>query len=376
MLSAGEASGDLSGAHLAQALRRLQPGLRLFGMGGARMKAAGVRLLFNPTELSTIGFLEVVRNYTLLRRLLTRLSEVAAHQRPDALVVIDYPGFNLPLAELVRKQGIPVVFYFSPGAWAWGAGRAARVAAMGAWVAAVFPFEAEFYRQAGAKVEFVGHPLPAMVKPRWSGAEARRRLGFREDAPLFVLMPGSRQQEIRLLLPPLLAAAAGLGSAIPGLQWGLPLAVTIPRDRVEEHLARYPQVPVRIVEDATYELLAAADLGLICSGTATLEAACLGVPMLIVYRTSLSTYWLSRLLLHLPYVGLPNIAAGRQIVPELLQDACTPQRIAAQALALWQDQSRRAQMRAALLETVSRLQGEGAVERAAGLILKVAREKL
>lgn len=385
MLAAGEASGDLHGAALAAELLRRRPDLELFGMGGVKMREAGVKLLFNPTTLSTIGFAEALKNAHLLRRVLARFGEAIAAEKPAAVVLIDYPGFNMRLAEMAHAAGVPVAFYFSPSAWAWGRGRADRVARSAAKVLAVFPFEADVYRAAGCDVEFVGHPLLDIVPADLSRDAARRALGLPDDdAPdaaagggrrgrrTVALLPGSRKQEIETLLPPMLEAARLLGE---GYRFVIPIAPTIDRAEVEHHINRcrgQAGLDIRLGEGLVHEALAASDLAITASGTATLEAAILGTPMIIVYRVSGSTYLLAKMVLRVPFIGLPNIVAGRVVVPELVQHEATPGKIAACARALLDDPERLAAMRRDLLEVHQRLGEPGAVGRAASSILQMA----
>ncbi|MDI3279745.1 MAG: lipid-A-disaccharide synthase [Bacillota bacterium] len=372
MISAGETSGDLHGAYLARALRELVPEVQLFGMGGPQMRQAGVELLFDPTSLSTVGFWEALRSYRALKSALALLERALAQNRPDVLVVIDFPGFHLRLAEAAKKMGVPVVYYFSPSAWAWGRGRALQVARSVALVAAVFPFEAEVYRQAGAEVNFIGHPLLDIVRVEKGREELRRELAG-ESSPVVGLLPGSRRQEIEFLLPPLLGAAERIRRRYPAAAFLLPLASSITPEQVEPYLRRRADLPVRVVQGRTYEVMAACDLILVASGTATLEATCLGTPMVVVYRLSWPTYLLARLLVRVPYIALPNIVAGWRVVPELIQRQATPERIAAEALALLDSPPLREEMRERLHRVVELLGQPGAVRRAAKLVVAVAR---
>ncbi|MFS8544318.1 MAG: lipid-A-disaccharide synthase, partial [Limnochordales bacterium] len=233
LLSAGEASGDVHGADLARALAAQAPGVQLFGMGGPMMAAAGVELLYNPTSLSTVGFLEALKSVRVLRRVLARLSAAMDERRPDGVVCIDFPGFNLRLAALAHRKGIPVLYYFSPSAWAWGRGRAAQLARLGATILAVFPFEAEVYRAAGAPVVFVGHPLVDRVRPSAGREDIRAELGVPPGGTLVALLPGSRRQELESLLPAMLAAARIIRDQRPGARFVLPMAYTLAADEVQ-----------------------------------------------------------------------------------------------------------------------------------------------
>lgn len=375
MLVAGEASGDLHGSYLAQEIVKEKPNTRLFGMGGGLMKEAGVRLLFNPTSISSIGFIEALRSAQVLRRVLLRFGEIVERQQPDAVVLIDFPGFNLRFAEILKRKGIPCVYYFSPSVWAWGRGRAEKVAETATKVVAVFSFEYDVYKEVGANVEFVGHPLLDIVPERTPPAQARSELGLSEMRPVIALLPGSRRQEIKGLLPILLKAVRLLGQKIPGI---VPV-VAAAHGTVEEEIRQIGSGsgfdgPLKVIQGQTHTILSASDLAIVACGTATLETALLGVPQVAVYRTSSSTYYAAKLLVKIPYVALPNIVVGRQIIPELLQNEANPANIAHHVASIWQEDQRR--MIQADYEEMKRLLGEkGAITRAARIVLDVATEK-
>jgi lipid-A-disaccharide synthase len=371
MISVGEASGDLHGASVANALKLLQPDVQLVGMGGQAMRDAGVDIVYDIADLGVIGFVEVVKNLRRLFKLRDFLSDYMEQERPDVLVIIDYPGFNVRLAKVAQQKGIPVVSYISPSAWAWGKGRAKELAQIVERVAAIFPFEADVYREAGAKVTFVGHPLLDIVKPAMERDEALLHFAAQSDQYHILLMPGSRQQEISSLLPDMLAAGKKIVEQIPNCQFFLPVASTISREMLQNIIDKY-KIPVTLTVGNNYDLMNICDLAIASSGTATLETSLMKVPTVIVYRLATLTYILGKLLVKIPNIGLPNIIAGRRIVPELLQSDVTPDNIARQSIALLTDKVVREQAMADLTEVREKLGETGAVNRVAQVILEVA----
>lgn len=294
-------------------------------------------------------------------------------RKPDCLVVVDYPGFNMRLAKLAKEKGIPVVSYISPSAWAWHKSRAKNVAQTVNKVAAIFPFEYEVYKEAGADTEFVGHPLVDIVKPHLSKEAAWAKAGKQAGRDLILLMPGSRLMEIQKMLPTLLQAAKLILKERPETDFTMPRAKTIPLEMLEGIVAD-AGVPVKIIEGDNYDVMFSADLALSTSGTVTLEAALCGLGSVIVYRTSPITAFIARRLINIPDIGLPNIVAGRHILPELLQEDFTPERLRDEALKLLEPE-RNAQMKRDLDYVKERLGEPGAVHRVAELVLRIAEEK-
>jgi lipid-A-disaccharide synthase len=372
MISAGEASGDVYGAYLAEKLLQLSPGVRLSGVGGPKMRGKGVEILKDPTALSAIGFTEVFRNLSFHRKVLDRATSELDRVSPACLVLIDFPEFNMRLAKRAAKKGIPGVYLFPPTAWAWRKGRAKALARLGTTIASVFPLEADTYRKAGADVRFVGHPLLDLVgvqgpKERES---ARRELGLDSEEVIGIL-PGSRDQEIRMLLPIMLQAAALIKQAKPGAGLLLPLSHTVSMDLVTEYTRR-SQLPVYIVEGAAHRCMAASDVLIVASGTAAMEATIVGTPMVVIYRTSTITYLLARLLVETPYISWPNILMEKSIVPELLQDEADPRAIARLVLLMLENPSLYSEVRKNLAEAGTKLGSPGALMRTAELVLEVA----
>ena len=373
MLSVGEASGDMHGARVAEALKLLRPDIELVGMGGQGMKDAGVDIIYDIADLGVIGIVEVIKNLRRLFRLRDFLADYMRENRPDVLVIIDYPGFNVRLAKIAKQLGIPVVSYISPSAWAWGKGRAKEVAGIVERLAAIFPFEADVYREAGANVTFVGHPLLDIVKPSMDREEAFRHFDASPAHPRVMLMPGSRQQEIMNLLPDMLAAAEIIVEQVPDCQFFLPVASTISREMLQTILDNY-KVKVNLTNGNTYDLMNICDLAIAASGTATLETSLMKVPTVIIYKLASLTYFIGKFLVKIPDIGLPNIVVGRRIVPELLQDAATPAAIATESLRLLLNTAVRMQTLADLDEVREKLGQAGAVKRVAEVILEVAEQ--
>jgi lipid-A-disaccharide synthase len=376
LLSAGEASGDLHGASLCRALRELHPGVRLIGMGGPRMAAAGMELVADVSGHAVVGTSEALgripRLYSAYRLLKARLIE----ERPRVLVVIDFPEFNLRLARIARRAGVPVVYFIPPQLWAWRRGRIRQMARRVRRVLAVLPFEEQLYQDAGVPVDFVGHPLLDVLPLDLDRAEARRRLDVDPGESLIGLLPGSRREEVERLLPPMLVAAKRLSAAGVARRFALGLAPSVDAASVRRLVKAAvdeggPRVDV--FEQRTYEVMAAADVVLISSGTATLEAALLGAPMVVCYRVSRVTEAVVRLLVKVRWCSLPNLIANRGVVPEVLQDDLTGHRLAAEALRLIEDPAAASAQRAAFEHVRAQLGAPGVARRAAQAVIETAR---
>jgi lipid-A-disaccharide synthase len=367
LMVAGEASGDLHGARLAECLRRLDPGLVLSGMGGRRMRAAGVEVLVDARETGVVGLTELWEKRRVLRKALVTLKS-ALRTRPPALVIcIDFPDFNLLLARTARRLGIPVCYFISPQVWAWRRGRVRIIRRLVRKMLVLFPFEERLYRAAGVDVTFVGHPLLDALETTPSRESCRARLGLPQDGLVVGLLPGSRNAEIRRHLPVLLQASERIRAASKTLTVLVGLGDAADRQAAETAAATGGTA--RVIPGRTPEVIRAADFLLAVSGTVTLEAAILGTPMLITYRLGALTYFLARLLVRVPFIGLPNLVAEDAIVPELIQRHATAEQLAATALEILGSPERLARMREALQEVRRRLGHPGATERAAYEVL-------
>ncbi len=367
---AGEPSGDLHAGNLARALRSLSPGIELFGLGGNHMREAGVEIIEDLTRRAVIGLVEVLKHLPDYLRILRLACDLLDQRRPDLVILVDYPGFNLSFARQVKRRGIRLVYYVSPQIWAWDPGRIQTIKRLVDRMLVVFPFEKGLYEKNGVPVTFVGHPLLDLVRPTLPRAEALERLGLADGLPVIGLLPGSREGEIRKILPPLLAAGERLRELLPSTtRFLLIKAPHLPWETYRKILDRSSLLP-KVLERWDYDGIHACDLVLVASGTATLECALLARPMVIVYRTSWPTYWISRALIRIPFIGLVNVVAGEKIVPELIQHRANPRAIAVAAESLWVSADTRRQMQQALEKLRGSLGQPGASERAARAALE------
>ena len=327
MLSAGETSGDLHGAALARELRVLDPAVSMIGFGGAEMEAAGVVLRQNYVDYNVMGISAVLFNLRRIFALLDDLTRLMEEERPDVLVIIDYPDFNWRLAARAKERGIPVFSYIPPSAWAWRKGRAKSCAALADEIVAIFPHELPPYEDAGANISFVGNPLIDTVHAEMGAEEARGHFGIDADDVPILLMPGSRREEIERLLPPMLGAAEILAACDSARRFFLPVAGGVDVAQIEKHLAN-SSVAVTLTHDARYALMGIARAAIAASGTVVMEAAIMGLPAVVLYRMSALSYLVGRLLVDVPRFSLPNILVGETFETELLQNAVQPERIA------------------------------------------------
>ena len=386
LLSAGEASSDLYGAQLSVALRRRaraddEP-LEFVGVGGERMRAAGCEIIVEARHLAVVGMTEILSHlpkiYSEFRKLLRAVD--GSPKKPDVAVVIDSPAFNFRVAREMHARGIPVVYFVAPQLWAWREYRVRRVQKWIKKVLCIFPFEEEFYRRHGVEVEYVGHPLADLDPPNISREEYARQNSLDPEKTWIALLPGSRRKEAAAAMPAMAGAAALLLSQDPSLQFVLPAAPSLDPDYIrrlmDDCFERDPHRPV-LVRDARAALLHSR-AAVIASGTATVEAALMGTPFVAVYRLSALTFFAARRLVKVPFVAMPNLIAGRQVVPELLQENFTPQNVAAELKKIISDGPERQQMLAALAEVCDKLKFSGrargatAIERAADAVLRAA----
>lgn len=364
LLSAGEASGDMYAARLATALRA-RADVSIFGMGGPQMRAAGVDVITDYSEVSVVGISEVLRRLPALRRAMRRLITEAERRRPPLAILTDFPGFHLRLARKLRPGGVRNVYYVCPQFWAWRPWRVRVVRRRFTQALCIFPFEEKFYADAGVPVKFIGHPLVGEVRPSISREEFRRQHGLDAAKPVVALLPGSRPAELGHHLP-VLRDACNLIRRQAEVQFVLAAVPGLDANSLRTAMSGGPQVTV--VQGQTYDALSAADVAIVSSGTATIEAALLGTPMVVIYRLTPLTAFLAKPLVRTPYYSMVNLIAGQRIVPELVQHAFTPGQVAEETLRLLRSSDKADEMRRGLAEVRARLGPAGAVERAADII--------
>ncbi|MGR8980612.1 MAG: lipid-A-disaccharide synthase [Gammaproteobacteria bacterium] len=374
LFSAGEASGDQHAAHMFLEMKKRRPDLKAIGMGGAKMKAAGIDVRYDSSQIAVIGVAEVIKHYGEIRRALTMMKKLLAAERPDLLVCVDYKEFNFKLATYAKRIGIKVLFYVSPQVWAWRPGRVRQYGRVIDMMAVIFPFETAYYEAENVPVRYVGHPSVERVQPEASKSEDFIRFGLNQDKPVVGLLPGSRTGEINRMLPVMLKAAERIAERIPGVQFLLPQASSIADDALQAYLQN-ASVPITVIKDQPYDVIQCCDAIMTTSGTATLEIALLTIPMVICYKLAPLTYWLGRLLVKTPFIGLPNIIAGKGIVKELIQHEAGAEKLADEILLILTDQHYSQTIRENLENVKAQLGQGGGSRNMAGLALEMLTEK-
>jgi lipid-A-disaccharide synthase len=366
LLSAGEASGDMYAARLATALKA-RADVRLFGMGGPNMRAAGVEIVVDSAEVALVGLVEVARKMPALNRAWRKLLGETRRRKPAFAVLTDFPGFHLHLSRALHGMGVRNIYFVCPQFWAWRPGRVKLVRKRFVRGLCIFPFEVDFFRKAGVPTDWIGHPLVDQVRATTTREEFANRHNLNRRQPIVALLPGSRHGEIAQHLPTLMEGAAMMQKAGPR-QFVLAAAPGL-LEAIRPHLR--DDVPIRIVENETYEALAAADVAIVSSGTATVETALIGTPMVVVYRVAPVTAWIARRLVRTPFFAMVNLIAEKRVVPELIQDNFTPERVAQEAETLLSSPQASEQMRRDLAVVRERLGPPGAIERAADIIVEM-----
>jgi lipid-A-disaccharide synthase len=373
LISCGEPSGDLYAGALVDALRDLDAGVKVRGLGGERLKAAGATLVGDYRGITVTGLVEAIRVLPRSYALYRRLVHAARTERPDVFVAIDFPDFNFRVAGAMRRLGIPVVYYIPPQLWAWRSGRMRTLRELADRILVIFPFEPEIYRAAGVPATFVGHPLVDLASASPSREAFLSGLGLDPARPTLALLPGSRPNEIRQILSTIVEALPRIGSSVPGVQFVLARAPRLAGELFAPVAAS--AVPIVVVERSADEVLASADAVVTASGTATVQAAIHECPMVIVYRLAPLTYALGRRFVHVDTFGMVNLVAGERVSPELIQDGFTADAVAEHAIQLLTDGAARARAVTALRDVKARLGGGGASRRAAEAVLDVARKR-
>jgi lipid-A-disaccharide synthase len=362
LISAGEASGDLYAASLAAELLRRHPDLELFGCAGPRMRAAGVRAVVDAASLAVVGLIEVVAHIPRVWREYRKLLKAARAERPVLAILTDSPDFHLRLARQLKRMGIPVVYLVAPQVWAWRKGRLPGMRRTIDRLLCIFPFEEPFFREHGVATTYIGHPLSRLVRPSLGRGKFFRNHGLAEDRPLVALLPGSREAEAARHMPALMDAAARIAARMP-------VNLVLGRAGLSDFRERNPGGAIQVIEGETWDLLAHATLALAASGTVTVEAALLGTPMVTFYKVTALSWFAGKFLVDVPFYSMVNLIAGRAVIPELMQNEMTGERLAAEALRLLNSPVERDQMRRQLGEVGRALAGpEDPMERAAGIV--------
>lgn len=376
---AGEASADLHGSNLVKAIKASCPGVAFCGIGGTNMKQAGVKILVSSSDMAVVGLTEVLQRLHTIFRAANKLKATLKTHHPDLLILIDYPDFNLYMARIAKRLKIPVLYYISPQVWAWRSGRVKKIAKRVDRMAVILPFEEEFYRKRGVNVDYVGHPLldafkPATRNPAEVGifdsqpATCNPQPAIRN--PVVGLVPGSRREEIRNMLPIMIRSAEILKIRYPDLRCLLPLAKTIEPEFIDTFI-RKSSLDIEVHQGDIYEVMDRCHIALVTSGTATLDAAIMAVPMVIVYKVTPLSYRIGKILIKTSFIGLANLVAGERVVPELIQDEVTPERLADEALTLIENEHVREKMITKLHGIRKRLGEGGASDRTAKIAVEM-----
>ncbi len=366
---AGEASGDMHGAHLAEEIKSMDGSIKMYGLGGEKMQQAGVEILYNLVDFAVVGFIEVLKHYGKFKNIFYNLLNRIEKERPEAVILIDYPGFNLRLAKKLKEKNIKVIYYISPQIWACGKGRIKLIKRCVDKMIVILKFEEELYKRYGVDVSFVGHPLLDVAKPHMSKKDFMRTCNLSENLKTVALLPGSREKEVERILPVSIKTAEIINQKLKGVQFIILRAPTVKQKTFDECLQK-TNLHIKIIKDKTYDGINASDLVIVASGTATLETAILNRPLIILYKLSFPTWLIIRCLLRIRNVGLVNIVARKIIMPEFIQFKAIPSRIARQAIDMLTNKERIAKMNKDLEELRQLLGSAGASRRAARIVLE------
>jgi len=370
MIVAGEASGDIYGAGLIQAVHQSNPDICFFGIGGVRMREAACETLVDSADMAVMGFVEVLKHFNVIAAAFLRLKKILQHNPPDLLILIDYPGFNLRLAKVAKRAGVKVLYYISPQIWAWRQGRVNKIKHLVDHMAVTLPFELPFYQRAGVPSSFVGHPMAGRVRVTSDRNQAATSFGLDPARPIIGLFPGSRRSEIERLLPTLLETAALLLKQFPEAQFVLPLASTLKSEDLAPYL-KNANFPLKITHERIHDVIRACTAVISVSGTVTLEVALVGTPQVIIYKLAPLTYQLAKRLVKVEHIGLCNIVAGQTVALEFVQDDASPENIAAEITRILTDREYAERLKNGLALVEERLGGGGTDQRMASLALQM-----
>ena len=367
MMIAGEASGDLHGSGVVRELKRIDASIDIYGVGGDKMKREGMTLVYHIRELGFMGFIEVLKHLPFVKTMERTLEQIVKFKRPDVLVLIDYPGFNLRFAAIAKRYDVKIVYYISPQVWAWNKGRVKKMRGLVDKMLVIFPFEVDFYEQEKIDAEFVGHPLMEVMDSQLDRPNFCKRFGIDEKRNIIALFPGSRLQEIENIFPAMLKAAK-----IVAAELDMEIAVGVAPTLEEKYFKTFFKVEgVHLIKGGTYELMQHAQFAFVTSGTATLETACFATPMFVVYRSSWLTYLVGRAMIRVKNIGLVNIVAGKRIVPEFIQHQANARNLADAALEFLRDPQRIAGMKSELSKRKGMLGAHGASRTVAERIVQM-----
>jgi lipid-A-disaccharide synthase len=369
LISAGEASGDMHAANLIQEVKKIAPNIQFYGMGANLMRDAGVDIIVDANELGIVGGLEIITKFSKIFKSFRTMQDALLHNKPNLLILVDYPGFNLRLAKCAKNSGVKVLYLISPKVWAWGRGRIESIKQYVDVMAVIFPFEVAFYKKFAVSATFVGNPLLKIVKPKLTYAAAKQTFHLKPNYKTIGLFPGSRISEINYLLPIMLATAKLLKNQNPNLQFLLPQATSINLNELQPYLQSSP-VEIHLIKGQNYDVMQVCDAIIAASGTATLEIAIMAIPQVIIYKKSWLEYQIAKRLIKIPYIGLCNILANKKIVQEFLQYDATPKNIAKEIEKILNDANYRKKMIANLMQTKTLLKSDKQ-ENIAELILKL-----
>ncbi|MDY7037013.1 MAG: lipid-A-disaccharide synthase [Thermodesulfobacteriota bacterium] len=372
LIIAGEASADLHGANLVRAMKRMDPTILFWGIGGKQMANVGVKILIPSSDMAVVGLTEVLSRLHRITRAYIKIKNILKNIRPDLIILIDYPDFNLRMAHIAKRNKVPVLYYISPQVWAWRKRRINKIAKRVDRMAVILPFEKSVYRKKGIEVEYVGHPIIDSFSDKPGKNAFINEMGLKNSYPVLGLLPGSRIEEIKNLLPLMIKAVELLSSRYKNLECVLPVASTVSRDIVKS-MVRQSSVKIMISEGNIHKTLAVCDLAIVTSGTATLETALMEVPMIIVYRVSPISFLIAKMIVKVSYIGLVNLVAGEKVVPELIQKEVTPIRLSHEAMSILEHDHKKKNMINKLKTVKQRLGRGSASERTAKIAIEMMR---